>query len=214
MTQKLYDQLSNSVRGINAATMRDVLLPLILGNETNGILYWVGKDLARQFPVASVSELVTLTHQLGLGNLKLITKKDNTRTWELSGPVVEERVGIKKENTSFTLEAGFLAKEIEFQLSRLTEAKVTELKKDRVTITTESEAVTDEGEVELVTFIKLADQALTSETNAESTEAPEKVPHHKLTRSEKRQQKIKARAAKKAAKLAAKQAKQQAKKVK
>lgn len=212
MTQKLYDQLSNSVRGINAATMRDVLLPLILGNETNGILYWIGKDLARQFPIASVSELVTLTRQLGLGNLKLVTEKNNTRIWELTGPVVEERVGIKKENTSFTLEAGFLAKEIEFQLSRLTEAKVTELKKDRVTIITESEAVTDESEVELVTFIKLADQASAldnnSEVNEETSPKPTEKKPRKLTRSEKRQQKAEARAAKLAAKKAKKQAKQ------
>ncbi|HJA73941.1 MAG TPA: YslB family protein [Candidatus Limosilactobacillus faecipullorum] len=212
MTQKLYDQLSNSVRGINAATMRDVLLPLILGNETNGILYWIGKDLARQFPIASVSELVTLTRQLGLGNLKLVTEKNNTRIWELTGPVVEERVGIKKENTSFTLEAGFLAKEIEFQLSRLTEAKVTELKKDRVTIITESEAVTDESEVELVTFIKLADQASAldnnSEVNEKTSPKPTEKKPRKLTRSEKRQQKAEARAAKLAAKKAKKQAKQ------
>ena len=71
MTQKLYDQLINSPRGMSTAAMRDVLLPLILGQETDGILYWIGKDLARQFPVATPGDLSLLTHQLGLGDLRL-----------------------------------------------------------------------------------------------------------------------------------------------
>ena len=136
MTQKLYDQLINSPRGMSTAAMRDVLLPLILGQETDGILYWIGKDLARQFPVATPGDLSLLTHQLGLGDLRLTSSHNTTMTWELSGPVIAERLALQKEATSFTLEAGFLAKQVEFQTSKVTEATVLEKKKDTVVILT------------------------------------------------------------------------------
>ncbi|MFC2684649.1 MAG: DUF2507 domain-containing protein, partial [Limosilactobacillus oris] len=71
MSQKLYDELINSPQGLVNGTLRDVILPAILGKETDEMLYWIGKDLARQYPVASPADLITLTHQLGLGELTL-----------------------------------------------------------------------------------------------------------------------------------------------
>lgn len=205
MTQKLYDQLINSPRGMSTAAMRDVLLPLILGQETDGILYWIGKDLARQFPVATPTDLSLLTSQLGLGDLRLTSSHNTTMTWELSGPIVAERLALQKEATSFTLEAGFLAKQIEFQTSKVTEATVLEKKKDTVTILTESQAVTEEGEVELVTFIQ---------PQAAATPAAQAAPTPKAAqspRAQRRAEKLAAKEAKKAAKRAAKEAKRQAK---
>lgn len=205
MTQKLYDQLINSPRGMSTAAMRDVLLPLILGQETDGILYWIGKDLARQFPVATPADLSLLTSQLGLGDLRLTSSHNTTMTWELSGPVIAERLALQKEATSFTLEAGFLAKQIEFQTSKVTEATVLEKKKDTVTILTESQAVTEEGEVELVTFIQ---------PQAAATPAAQAAPTPKAAqspRAQRRAEKLAAKEAKKAAKRAAKEAKRQAK---
>lgn len=176
MTQKLYDQLINSPRGMSAATIRDVLLPLVLGTETNGILYWIGKDLARQYPVATTDELVALTHQLGLGTLTRVRQQRTATTWQLSGPVVSERMALQKENTSFTLEAGFLAKQIEFQTNRVTEATVVEKKKNKVTLVTESEP-TAEGETEIADFIHplgidAAELAPATKDNAVADEAP------------------------------------------
>lgn len=205
MTQKLYDQLINSPRGMSTAAMRDVLLPLILGQETDGILYWIGKDLARQFPVATPGDLSLLTHQLGLGDLRLTSSHNTTMTWELSGPVIAERLALQKEATSFTLEAGFLAKQVEFQTSKVTEATVLEKKKDTVVILTESQAVTEEGEVELVTFIQ---------PQAAATPAAQPAPTPKAAKSpraQRRAEKLAAKEAKKAAKRAAKEAKRQEK---
>lgn len=205
MTQKLYDQLINSPRGMSTAAMRDVLLPLILGQETDGILYWIGKDLARQFPVATPGDLSLLTHQLGLGDLRLTSSHNTTITWELSGPVIAERLALQKEATSFTLEAGFLAKQVEFQTSKVTEATVLEKKKDTVVILTESQAVTEEGEVELVTFIQ---------PQAAATPAAQPAPTPKAAKSpraQRRAEKLAAKEAKKAAKRAAKEAKRQEK---
>ena len=197
MTQKLYDQLIDSPRGMTAATMRDVILPLILGKETNGILYWIGKDLARQYPVQSIENLTTLVGQLGLGNLALASNRGTTFTWKLSGPVVAERISLQKEHTSFTLEAGLIAKELEYQLGRVTEASVLEMKKDSVTIV--AEADTEPGEVELVTFIQ--------PRGAEDTSGKKR----RLTRAEKKAAKQAAKAEKKKAKLAAKAAKKHGK---
>lgn len=197
MTQKLYDQLIDSPRGMTAATMRDVILPLILGKETNGILYWIGKDLARQYPVQSIEDLTTLVGQLGLGTLALASNRGTTFTWKLSGPVVAERISLQKEHTSFTLEAGLIAKELEYQLGRVTEASVLEMKKDSVTIV--AEADTEPGEVELVTFIQ--------PRGAEDTTGKKR----RLTRAEKKAAKQAAKAEKKKAKLAAKAAKKHGK---
>lgn len=206
MTQKLYDQLINSPRGMSTAAMRDVLLPLILGQETDGILYWIGKDLARQFPVATPGDLSLLTHQLGLGDLRLTSSHNTTMTWELSGPVIAERLALQKEATSFTLEAGFLAKQVEFQTSKVTEATVLEKKKDTVVILTESQAVTEEGEVELVTFIQ--PQAAATPAAAQPAPTPKAA---KSPRAQRRAEKLAAKEAKKAAKRAAKEAKSQEK---
>ena len=53
MSQKLYNQLIAGHQGLGAGTMRDVILPAILGKETDEMLYWIGKDLARVYPVAT-----------------------------------------------------------------------------------------------------------------------------------------------------------------
>ena len=71
MTQTRYDHLINSHRGLGAATLRDIIIPALLGTETEGILYWIGKDLAREYPVATEEELIVLTNQLGMGELSL-----------------------------------------------------------------------------------------------------------------------------------------------
>lgn len=74
MSQKLYNQLIAGHQGLGAGTMRDVILPAILGKETDEMLYWIGKDLARVYPVATAEDLVYLTNQLGFGRLALRKK--------------------------------------------------------------------------------------------------------------------------------------------
>ena len=61
MSQKLYDSLLNSHRGLMNGSLRDVILPAILGKETDEMLYWIGKDIARQFPVGSLEDLQLIT---------------------------------------------------------------------------------------------------------------------------------------------------------
>lgn len=99
-----------------------------------------------------------------------------------------------------------MAKQVEFQTSKVTEATVLEKKKDTVVILTESQAVTEEGEVELVTFIQ--PQAAATPAAAQPAPTPKAT---KSPRAQRRAEKLAAKEAKKAAKRAAKEAKRQAK---
>lgn len=157
MSQKRYDQLLNSSRGMATATMRDIILPAILGKETDGILYWIGKDLAREYPVQSIDDLLVLTQQLGFGELELVKNTQLQHTFKLSGPAVEERLSIGQENTSFTLEAGFIAQELEFQLGTVTEAEVDSIRHKSVKIFAQNDPKkpSDSERTEMVEFIQV-----------------------------------------------------------
>lgn len=160
MSQAKYDQLINSPQGLVNGTMRDVILPAILGDETDGILYWIGKDLAREYPVASIDELILLTRQLGLGQLKLIRHNDTQHVWQLSGPIVEQRLADSNpQQASFSLEAGFIAQELEFQLQTVSEAEITERHKKYVQILAQNDPQSDQqaANTEVATFIHLQD---------------------------------------------------------
>ncbi|MEK1358049.1 YslB family protein [Limosilactobacillus fermentum] len=155
MTQTHYDHLINSHRGLGAATLRDIIIPALLGTETEGILYWIGKDLAREYPVATEEELIVLTNQLGMGELSLKKRSATQQIWELGGPIVDERLTLDKETTSFALEAGFLAQEIEFQLGSVAEAEVQERGRHIATflVQNDPQGTSDSERTELVEFI-------------------------------------------------------------
>lgn len=157
MTQKRYDELINSKRGFISATMRDVILPTILGKETEGILYWIGKDLAREYPVQTTDELILLFKQLGFGNLELVKDSDLQHSFKITGPIIKERLALDNPSASFTLEAGFIAKELEFQLGTVTEAEVDSIKHKEVRIFAQNDPqkLSDTEDTEIVEFIKL-----------------------------------------------------------
>ncbi|WP_288658114.1 YslB family protein [uncultured Limosilactobacillus sp.] len=155
MSQKHYDQLLASHQGLMNGTLRDVILPSILGKEADDMLYWIGKDLAREYPVATHDDLVILTHQLGLGDLQLRRHDKTSQVWRLGGPIVVERIRRDEEQTSFGLELGFLAQEIEFQLGSVAEAKITDRHHEYIDITVKNDPQSDADSErsELVTFI-------------------------------------------------------------
>ena len=165
MTQKRYDQLIGSQRGFVTATMRDVILPALLGKETDGILYWIGKDVARQFPVGSLEDLQLITRQLGFGELSLQKKTTTSQQWKLSGPIVQERIKQNGEQTSFGLEIGFIAQEIEFQLMTVAEAELSERKKDCIFIEVKNDPQNkaDSERTELITFLDLHNHQSTND---------------------------------------------------
>lgn len=158
MSQKLYDELLNSPQGLINGTLRDVIIPSILGKETDEMLYWIGKDLAREYPVATPTDLITLTHQLGLGDLILQKKTSTSQSWQLGGPIVASRLKRDGEETSFGLECGFLAQEIEFQLGTVVEGKIADFHRDSIDVLLKNDPKTDSDNerTELATYIQLS----------------------------------------------------------
>ncbi|MBD5806425.1 YslB family protein [Limosilactobacillus walteri] len=183
MSQKLYNQLLAGHQGLATGTMRDVILPAILGKETDEMLYWIGKDLARVYPVATSADLVYLTNQLGFGRLVLRKKSNTTQLWRLSGVIVKERIQRDEEETSFGLECGFLAQEIEFQLGTVAEAKIFDRHRDYVDILVQNDPqnTADNERSEMVTFISL--------DRSDEEDAPKKEPRHSILKRKKKDKK-------------------------
>ena len=115
--------------------LRDILIPNLLGNETNEILYWAGKEIARQYPLSSIEETILFFERAGFGNLELQKRDKQILVYRLTGALVESRLNVAKD-PSFNLEAGFLAEQIQQQESIYTEAVFEiQLKKEIVLIT-------------------------------------------------------------------------------
>lgn len=100
-------QAADSLQGISL--LRDHLLPNILGEETSGLLYWAGKELARTFPLEDREAIIDffLNHQFG--QLTLMKEAKKIKLFNLSGDIVSMR--LKDKKASFSLEAGFLAQQ-------------------------------------------------------------------------------------------------------
>jgi predicted hydrocarbon binding protein len=115
--------------------IRDVLLPDLLGNETNQILYWSGKNLARKYPLERKEDLISFFEQAGWGMLTITEEKRRELEFVLSGDVVTKRLN-NHPNASFHLEAGFIAEQIQLQ-KNCTAESLLELKgkQDKVLIT-------------------------------------------------------------------------------
>lgn len=136
MTHSLYTQLTHNGQPnsyLNQATLRDVLLPAILGNENSEISYWAGKQLATQFPLASIDDLCRFFQQINFGELRLTKQKKEHYFFTLTGQIVTDRL-TDFDAPDFQLEAGFIAQAIESQLNVVTEAKATIDNRKHVTI--------------------------------------------------------------------------------
>lgn len=157
MSQPSYKKLLNSSAGLPREILRDVLIPTILGKEADGILYWSGKDLARQFPVAKLEEIPMIVNQLGFGELTLKKNTSKQQVWLLTGKIVSDRLTLDHPN--FTLEAGFLAQQIEFQTNATTEAQVTEAKKTSVEILVQHNLKNPASDIEPFKFLDLITSA-------------------------------------------------------
>lgn len=108
--------------------LRDILIPDLLGKDTEEISYWAGKNLARKFPLLSTDEIVSFFLEAAWGNLKLIEESKQEMKFELSGAIVERRIEMQQD-PSFRLEAGFIAEQIQSKKNFTSEAYDEILKK-------------------------------------------------------------------------------------
>lgn len=187
MTQPLYTQLTDTPQTatyLAQATLRDILLPLILGDETEGISYWAGKQLATKFPLESIADLSQFFEQINFGQLTLKKQKKNQYFFELTGPIVTKRIADFK-TPDFQLEAGFMAQTLEQQLQVTAEAKATVENKKRVTIFVQTD-INDPLEIPLETepVVTIQTPEVTPVTSPEPAESVTAVASEPTTEPE------------------------------
>lgn len=93
--------------------IRSLLIPEILGKESATILYWSGRKIARQYPLDSEDKITKFFEQAGWGNLKLIESGKDKKVYECDSALIESRIKDHPASVLFTMEAGFLAEQIQ-----------------------------------------------------------------------------------------------------
>jgi predicted hydrocarbon binding protein len=101
--------------------IREVLLPELLGKDTPEILYWAGKRLARKFPLATLDETIRFFQDAGWGTLTTKEQSRREMVLELGCELISSRLK-NNRNTTFQLEAGFIAQQMELQKKVTAEA--------------------------------------------------------------------------------------------
>ncbi|MGN8645721.1 DUF2507 domain-containing protein [Gracilibacillus sp. HCP3S3_G5_1] len=110
--------------------IRYIGLPDMLGQDSDLILYVMGKNLARQAECASAEEIKEFFQFVGWGDLLLMQEKRSGFIYELSGDLIKARLQTI-ENIDFQLEAGFLAEAI-YRITDKDCECVAEIKKEQV----------------------------------------------------------------------------------
>lgn len=119
--------------------LRDQLLENLLGEEIDDILYWAGKELARQKHAHSVNDLPAMFDLFSFGTLTLENQRKHKLEYRLTGEVVEERLN-HHSSASFALETGYLAQQLQVIDQIYTEAIYeVKVRKKEVWITVQSD---------------------------------------------------------------------------
>lgn len=124
------NKITNTVPSFGYELIRDHVLSNILGKHENDILYWAGKELARKFPLFSMTEAPTFFNEAGWGDLSLEKESKDEAIYTLHFENQEMDI----ENRCFRLEAGFLAAQKQHNIGYLTEC-YNEINKKHDTIT-------------------------------------------------------------------------------
>jgi predicted hydrocarbon binding protein len=109
--------------GLAYELIREVVLPDLLGKEMSSILYWSGKNIARKYPLISEDEIIQFFKDVGWGELQIKERKSNVIEFQLSSDFITARNQSRKDS-SYHLEAGFLAQQFEHIHEVVTEAYV------------------------------------------------------------------------------------------
>lgn len=101
---------------------RDFLLPTILGEDNEAILYWAGKKVARKYNLSSFEDVVSFFAITEFGKLVQLKQRHSETVFELSGQSVTDR--LNAGSREFSLEAGILAETIQKETGRTTECEL------------------------------------------------------------------------------------------
>ncbi|MBS9334457.1 YslB family protein [Fructobacillus sp. M1-13] len=127
--------MNRSENAFASLLLRDALLQNLLTDDYANITYWAGKELARQFPLESIAEIANFFEQAGFGNLTITYQGEAEQQWLVAGPVIKDRLALNRQ-ADFSLEAGFLAQQVELQNEAIAESYFqVNMRKHTVTIT-------------------------------------------------------------------------------
>ena len=101
--------------------IREELLPDIIGKELDRISYWAGKNLARKYTLETFDDIIVFFQQAGWGDLSIIEQNRREMQIQLTSPLIAERYK-NKRHTTYQLEAGFLAQQVQQQRQVIAEA--------------------------------------------------------------------------------------------
>lgn len=110
-----------SVSAFGYELVREILLPELLGKDTPEILYWAGKRLARKYPLSTLEETIRFFQDAGWGTLSVKEETRKQLVLELGSELISSRLK-NNANSTFQLEAGFLAQQMELQKNATAEA--------------------------------------------------------------------------------------------
>lgn len=102
-----------SVPAFGYELIRNELISELLGEEAASILYWSGRKIGRHYPLNSEEQLTEFFAQAGWGTLTLVEKGKNKITFDCRSALIESRIKDYPESVVFTLEAGFIAEQMQ-----------------------------------------------------------------------------------------------------
>ncbi|UOQ46210.1 YslB family protein [Halobacillus salinarum] len=92
--------------------LRYYTLPDFLGKDAPYLLYYMGKNVARQTSLHTFEELYEFFQYMGWGDLSLVKEKKKEMVFHLNGHIIEKRLHQNLYPVDFRLECGFLAEMI------------------------------------------------------------------------------------------------------
>jgi len=105
-----FDELPESTVGHDV--LRYVSMPSFLGQEKDSILYFIGRNLARQINIEKLEDLYFLFDKFRWGSLELVKDRRRTLTFHLMSDDVAARM-VSPFQVDYRIEAGFIAEAIE-----------------------------------------------------------------------------------------------------
>jgi predicted hydrocarbon binding protein len=88
--------------------IRYVTLPELLGTEAKTLLYFMGRNLARNFDIQGTEDIYYTFDKMGWGKLELVKEKRKENVFQLMSDSIVRRIQASFD-IEFYLEAGFLA---------------------------------------------------------------------------------------------------------
>ncbi|MFC4556614.1 YslB family protein [Virgibacillus kekensis] len=114
------DKLHTSGAGYDV--LRYVGLPDLFGTESDTLLYFMGKNLARKLETRTIDDIVFFFDKMGWGKLDLYKEKKKGMTFHLMADAVVYRLNAPID-AEFRLEAGFLAEAVQIIKGRQSECQ-------------------------------------------------------------------------------------------